>query len=189
MRRNRRPTEEVSSKQSIRFVSKSEAGERDMYIRPYVHMLTEDLHLGVMPIYPSGSPRPVRVNVTPNDPRIQEMLRVSFPTHHGEPRDVTESVSDFIDEVVHVMAYYGTAYYELVYFSESKGAAETRFKLEAISHRNINAFGRFYWQYIPKQALQMMAFEDVKRRFIWLPRERIARFSLPRGLGGFDNVA
>ena len=124
--------EEIDTQRSVRFASRQNSPERDIYSHPFVHMLTEDLHLGVMPISPSRTTRPVRVVVEPDEPRVNEILRKAFPTHRSEPHDVTESVSDFIAEVVHVLAYYGTAYYEIVYFSNENDQESTRFELESL---------------------------------------------------------
>jgi len=175
--------EKPNTRKAIKYYRDGENYSRDLYASLYASMFIEDLHLGIMPIGGRSTNPNFAVKIQPSSKEVEELIRLGLPTHHGEPQDISEAVCDFIDEVVHILAYYGKAYYEIVYFC----ADENKQKIDAFTFENIpnhcikETFG-FYWQYLPKKMIKPNG-ENIKR-FNWLPKKDILVFCIPRQLGG-----
>jgi hypothetical protein len=146
-------------------------------------MLTEDLHLGIMPIGGRSKNPQFQVAIEPADSKVEKLIIDGLPTHHGQPYNLSEAVSDFIEEAAQILAYYGKAYYEIVYYYENKDTKQPiSFTLDSISNYNIHGLFGFFWQFLPKKSMQYD--EEKTSRFIWLPRNRIVQLKLPDVIGG-----
>jgi hypothetical protein len=146
-------------------------------------MLTEDLHLGIMPIGGRTKNPQFKVTIEPADSKVEKLIIDGLPTHHGQPYNLSEAVSEFIGEAAQILAYYGNAYYEIVYYYENESAKRPiSFTLDNISNYNIHGLFGFFWQLLPKKSMQYA--EEKTNRFIWLPRDRIVKLKLPDEIGG-----
>jgi len=172
----------LSSRKSIRYFVENRHTSRDLHSSMYSHMLIEDLHLGIMPIGGHSENPNFKVEVAPESPELENIIRLGLPTHDGEPYNITEAVCDFIEEATHIIACYGKAYYEVVYFyaDETKQKIDS-FQLINIPNSNIKNICGLYWQYVPQRALK---YREYEKRFIWLPRKDIFIISFPKALGG-----
>lgn len=176
--------EKPNTRKSIRYYIADKTPKRDLHTSLYAHMFIEDLYLGIMPIGGRSENPNFTVKIDPPSKEVEELIRLGLPTRHGEPRDITEAVCDFIDEVTQILAYYGKAYYEIVYFY----ADENKQKVDGFIFENIpnhcikETFG-FYWQYLPKKKTEPNG-ENIIKRFNWLPKKDILVFCIPRQLGG-----
>jgi hypothetical protein len=176
--------EKSNTRKAIKYYRTGESYSRDLHASLYAHMFMEDLHLGIMPIGGRSTNPNFAVKIAPSSKEVEELIKLGLPTHHGDPRDITETVCDFIDEVAHILAYYGKAYYEIVYFY----ADENKQKIDGFIFENIpnhcikEAFG-FYWQYLPKKITEPNG-ENIIKRFNWLPKKDILVLCIPRQLGG-----
>ncbi len=155
---------------------------RDVYSSFYNHMLTEDIHLGIMPFGGRTKNELFKVAVKPQDAEIENLIKDSLLTHHGEPYDLKEAICDFIDEAAALLGYDGVAYYEIVYYTTSK--KPTRFELHRIINRNIKDTFGLYWQYIPSAARKYI---ETDKKFIWLPKRRIIKIKFPSIIGGLNS--
>jgi hypothetical protein len=149
-------------------------------------MLTEDLHLGVMPIGWAPDRFKFQCKIEPASSVVEQLLCASFPTHHGQPHYLTEAICDFVEEATHILACFGKAFYEIVYeYNDDARSKIESFRLEHISNTNIHNFGPFYWQLLPANFSRDPLSEETKRgRFIWLPRQNIFVLNFPKELGG-----
>ncbi|MCM8830818.1 MAG: hypothetical protein NC918_01305 [Candidatus Omnitrophica bacterium] len=177
--------EKPNTRKAIKYYRSDENYSRDLHASLYAHMFMEDLHLGIMPIGGRSTNPNFAVKIEPSSKEIEELMKLGLPTHHGEPHDITEAVCDFIDEVAHILAYYGKAYYEIVYFyaDENKQKIDS-FRFENIPNHCIKETFGFYWQYLPKKIIESNG-ENIINRFNWLPKKDILVFCIPRQLGGF----
>lgn len=171
-----------SSRESIEYYISNETSTRNLHGSLYSHMFIEDLHLGIMPIGGRSDNPNFAVKIDPYSTEIGEFIRLGLPTHHGEPRSLTEAVCDFIDMAAHILASHGKAYYELIYFftDDNKNKIEG-FMIENIPNRCIKENLGFYWQLIPNEVLEHK--ENLKR-FIWLSKDDLVVLSIPKELGG-----
>ena len=179
MRRKEAYENELNSRKSIHYFTSEHGKERDLLTSFYGHMLSEDIHLGIMPIGGRTKNKLFKVMLKPQNAEIEDLIKNSLPTHYGDPYDLKEAICDFIDEAAGLLAYYGVAYYEIVYYTASE--KPTRFELQHISSDNIKDMFSFYWQYVPRVALKYM---EEGKRFIWLPRKRIVKIKFPNIIGG-----
>jgi hypothetical protein len=148
-------------------------------------MFIEDIHLGIMPI--GWQPDRFKFNcaVEPQSSSTEEMLKMGFPTHHGDPSYLTEAICDFVEQTTHILASYGKAFYEIVYTYEDEQKTKIDgFKFTHVFNSNINDCFGFRWQYIPKDAQDRFVDDNNKKRFIWLPRKDMFVLRFPRQLGG-----
>lgn len=175
-------TQKPNTRKSVKyFVNRGQ--RRDLYASSYPRMFIEDVHLGIMPIGGRSENPDFAVKVEPLSEEVEELIRLGLPTHHGEPRNITEAVCDFMDEAVHALSYYGKAYYEIVYFYTDENRHKIEgFAVERIPNETVRGKFGFYWQLIPKKALEPG--DKDARRFIRLPREDLLILSFPRELGG-----
>ena len=172
-----------SSRKSIEYYVSDETSSRDLHGSLYTHMFIEDLHLGIMPIGGRSKNPNFIVKIDPPSKEIEELIRLGLPTYHGEPQSLTEAVCDFIDMAAYILASYGKAYYDLVYFftNDDKNNIEG-FMIENVSNRCIKENLGFYWQLIPKEVLEHKG-ENLKR-FVWLSKNDLLVLSIPKVLGG-----
>ena len=175
--------EKPNTRKSIRYYVPDKTPKRDLHTSLYAHMFIEDLHLGIMPIGGRSENPNFAVKIDPPSKEVEELIRLGLHTHHGEPKNITEAICDFIDEAAHILAYYGKAYYEIIYFyaDKSKNRIES-FIIERIPNDNIKDTFGFYWQFIPKKFLEDR--EENLKRFIYLPKQNILVLSIPKVLGG-----
>lgn len=173
--------DEISSEKAVHFMHPKANKERDLTGSLYPHMLIEDVHSGIMPFGGRTNNKNFKITVKPQNPVIEKLLINSFPTYHGNPYDIKETICDFIDEVAYMLAYYGIAYYEIVYYYDNSGKP-TRFEIVRINNTNINEMFGFYWQYIPKSVHRYR--DESNKRFVRLPRKSIVKIVLPNACGG-----
>ena len=109
---------------------------------PFVHMLEEDLHLGIMPIGGRGTEQ-FDVRLAPASPDVSTLVSSAFSTHDSYGSDdLCQSVCNIVEEVAQVVGSYGRAFYEIVYYynDDEKPAA---FSLEYIPTPTVRRiFGR-----------------------------------------------
>jgi len=176
-------TQKPNTRKSVRYYLTHKRPSRDLHASLYADMFIEDLHLGVMPIGGRSENPNFAVKVEPPSKEVEELIRLGLHTHHGEPHNITGAICDFIDEAVHILAYYGKAYYEIIYFYDNGNKNNIEgFKIERIHNDNIKDTFGFYWQFLPKKILKDR--EQYLKRFIWLPKKDLLVLSIPKALGG-----
>ena len=175
--------QEPNTRKSVRYFITDRSSNRDLNISLYAHMFIEDMHLSVMPIGGRSENINFAVNIDPPSKEVEDLIRLGLCTHHGESWNLTKAVCKFIDEAIHMLAYYGKTYYEIIYFytDESKNNIKS-FMIERILNNNIRDTFGFYWQFIPKNILEPE--EEVLKRFIWLPKKDLLVLSIPKAIGG-----
>lgn len=186
MMRRFRADDKPNTQRSIHYYSTRDSGPDTKYTAMYSHMLIEDMHLGIMPIGWQPNRFKFECKVELESSSVEEMLKIGFPTHHGEPRYLTEAICDFVEQSTHILASYGKAFYEIVYtYSDEHKTKIDGFKFNHVFNSNIHSWFGFYWQYIPKDACDRLADNgEDKKRVIWLPPEDMFVLSFPRQLGG-----
>jgi len=175
--------QEPNTRKSVRYFITDKSSNRDLNISLYVHMFIEDMHLSVMPIGGRSKNINFAVNIDPPSKEVENLIRLGLCTHHGESWNLTKIVCKFIDEAIHMLAYYGKTYYEIIYFytDESKNNMKN-FMIERIPNNNIRDTFGFYWQYVPKNIIEPE--EEILKRFIWLPKKDLLVLSIPKAIGG-----
>lgn len=176
-------TQKPNTRKSVRYYLTDKGPSRDLHTSLHAHMFIEDLHLGVMPIGGRSENPNFVVEMEPPSKEVEELIRLGLHTHHGEPHNITEAICDFIDEAVHILAYYGKAYYEIIYFYDDENKNKIgSFEIERIHNDNIKDTFGFYWQFLPKKILKDR--EQNLKRFIWLPKKDLLVLSIPKEIGG-----
>jgi len=191
---------EYTSQKSTRFYVNKKKKAEGFHSSLYTHMLTEDLRLGIMPI----GWQPKRFNfeceLKPKSTDVEKLIREGLPTHHGVPHYFTEAICDFVEEATHIVACYGRALYEIIYVFNNKRRDKVKgFQLTNIPNHSIKSFLGFYWQYIPKEAMEYRArerralqqdeeIEARDKRMVWLPRQCIFALDFPKQLGGTSQL-
>lgn len=175
-----------NSQKSRHYYNPHDSGPDTKYTSMYSHMLIEDIHLGIMPIGWQPDRFKFECRVEPTSPSVEELLKAGFPTHHGDPRYVTEAICDFVDQTTHILICYGKAFYEIVYtYSDEDKTKIDGFRFNHVYNSNIHSWFGLYWQCIPKAARDRLVDDDEdKKRFIWLPPKHMFVLSFPRQLGG-----
>ncbi len=176
-------TQKIHMRKSVKYYLPGKTRGRDLYASSYTRMFIEDMYLGVMPIGGRSENPNFVVRIDPPCKKVEELIKSSLPTRYGKPSSLTEAVCDFISEALHTLAYYGKAYYEVVYCyaDGSKNEIES-FMIEKIANSTIKDTFGFCWQFIPREVLEEK--EETAKRFIWLPKEDLLVLSIPRVLGG-----
>jgi len=176
-------TQKPNTRKSVRYYLTDKSSSRDLHASLYAHMFIEDLHLGAMPIGGRSENPNFAVKVESSSKEVEELIRLGLHTYHVEPHNITKAVCNFIDEAVHILAYYGKAYYEIIYFYNDKNKNKIEgFEIERIHNDNIKDTFGFYWQFLPKKILKDR--EQNLKRFIWLPKKEFLVLSIPKTLGG-----
>lgn len=177
--------EKPNSRKSINYYIQNR-NNSDLETSFYAYMLVEDLHLGIMPIIRRAENSSFKVELNPPSEEIENLIKLSLHTHHTEPWDIEEALCDFIDEAAQIIAYYGKAYYEIVYFyTNNKKSKIESFNIERIHNDNIKDMFGIYWQFIPKTILKER--KELQKRLKFLPREDLLVLSIPKTLGGIKN--
>jgi len=153
-------------------------------------MLIEDMHLGIMPIGWQPDRFKFECKIDPESAAVEELLKMGFPTHHGEPRYLTEAICDFVEQTTHILASCGKAFYEIVYtYSDEQKTKIDGFRFIHVINSNIHNYIGFCWQYVPRDVRDRFTEgEEDKKRFIWLPRKDMFVLSFPRQLGGAHSL-
>lgn len=158
---------------------------RDPHASLYPHMLIEDMHLGIMPIGGKANSEAFGVQLTPASKKAEELVRAGLITHHGEPWDVTEALCDFVDEVAHILATYGKAYYEIIYVYENESRERIEgFMIQVIPNHCIKEAPGICWQYVPRRVFEQSGKDEELKRFVWSFKKDLLTFAIPKELGG-----
>jgi hypothetical protein len=169
-----------STQRAVRYYHPKEQANISMPAQ-FSHMLQEDLHLGIMPIGGRSTRPNFKVSLIPASPGIELMLCEGL-SRSDSTRTLAEALWKFFDEASHVLAIYGRAYYEIVYYSKNDSSI-TGFELNHISNNNIHDTLGFRWQFIPRRQLWEEA-HPKRPKFIYLPNRCLMTLKWPTALGG-----
>ena len=169
------------SQQSIFYYSDLE-GRRDPVLRArpdyfvllYPHMLIEDVALGIMPIGGRVEKKPFRVFVTPQNPRIEELIAEAI-ARRDYRRDFTSAVCDFFHDCAQTIMAFEEATYEIVYLSKPDEGAVVGFELMLIPQQTVIRRRGDIVQYIPAD----VAHKRKVSQYVQLSPERILTFKPP----------
>jgi len=172
-----------NTRKSVRYFLNKKDSERDLYSSLYSFSLIQDIHLNVMPIGGRSENNNFAISIDPPSKEIEELIRLGLCAHRGESWNLSKVVCKFIDEAVHMLAYHGKVYYEIIYFytDESKKNIKS-FMIESIPNNNVKDLFGFCWQYVPKNIIEPE--EKILKRFIWLPKKDLLVLSTPKAIGG-----
>jgi len=176
-------TNRLNTRKAIRYHKTDKSPGGNLYSSFYASMFLEDLRFGITPFGERSKNPEFAVKIEPPSKEMEEIVRLALPTLHWEPHDITEAVCDFIEEAAQILAYYGKAYYEIVYFYADENKLKIDgFRLEPIPNYCMKETFGFYWQYLPKKMAKPD--EENIKRFNWLPKNDLFVLSIPRQLGG-----
>jgi len=155
----------------------------DLHASLYTHMLVEDLHLGIMPIGGKSENADFTVRLEPASIETEAMVSISLPSHFGREIDLTRAVCHFMDEAANILAYFGKAYYEIVYYysDESRSRIEG-FEFESIMKQCVFSPFGIPIQIVPLRVMQER--KDITGPIVLLPRKELMVLSFPKELGG-----
>lgn len=171
-----------STRKSVRYYAPDGSG-RAFQPSLYTHMFVEDLHLAIMPIGGRSENADFAVKLESESKEAEMLVSRALPSHFGREFDLTRAVCHFMDEAVNIIAYYGKAYYEIVYYyGDSSREKIEGFELENIMNRSvISPFG-FPMQILPGRVVDERT--GIARPIILLPKKEMMILSFPRQLGG-----
>ena len=144
-----------------------------------VHMFTEDVHLGVMPIggWRLGD-REFRVVFKGTEKaRDRAEILLSSLARYGSD-DPARLICDVVNEIALYLAWRGRAVYELV-TDEMKGKGDCEISLHDFTSERLIQVPGFYVQRVPRPDR-----EQFKRRFVFIPSREVWEVSMPLCLGG-----
>ncbi len=175
-------TSDVGSdhRRSIAYFPGQERDDADLRLQGYAFMFVRDLPLDVMPYRSSGT-SDFTATVTPEDENTSRWLMELLEMHGHRRWDMEDAISDFVREVVGALAYSGELYFEIVpVAAKGQGGAQQLPQVQLVllpPGKVVKAGGR-YLQLVPRYARQ-----EVGRRFVSIPADRVWRLRLPRILG------
>jgi len=147
----------------------------------YVHMFTEDIRLGIMPIGGRSENPEFAIKLVPYDPITEERIIQGFNHSSYFRSHLVETICDFIERVALNLAYSGKVVYEIVYFyDDEKMNNIVGFTLDQLDINCIRNFGGFYWQLLPKKKIGDRNYT----RFNYARRKDLIIFTFPKSLGG-----
>jgi len=159
---------------------------RDFYRSPSSYMFIEDLRMGIMPIGGRAEKenKDFSIELEPYCEDVENLIIGSLSSRFGTTRDnLNACVSDFINEAAHTLAFFGKAYFEIVfYFSDNLKSEIKKFRIKNILNESINEFFGLYWQFLPKSLIKESQIK--KKRFNVIPKEKLLVLKMPRKLGG-----
>lgn len=142
-----------------------------------VHMFTEDLRLGVMPI--GGRTHKNRTftiqfeGMQDDKQRAIEICR-SIGRDRYRGHDPTAVVCDAVNEIAQCLTWYGRAVYEIV-----REEDRSIFSLYSFTTQRLFKIFRFYIQWIPSADQKVF-----KKRLVVLPSRDVWNIGVPKILGG-----
>lgn len=171
-----------STRKSIRYFN-PERGRRAFQPSLYTHMLVEDLHLGVMPIGGRSDNPDFVVKLVPPSEEVAKLVREALPSSLGREPDLTRAVCHFIDEAANIIAYFGKAFYEIVYyFSDNSRENIEGFEFERIMNPSVFSLFGIHMQVVPREIRNHRS--DLASPIVVLPRGETLVVSFPGQLGG-----
>ena len=143
-------------------------------LNPNVHMFTEDVHLGIIPI---GGITEKQKNFTiALDGKEKERERASYILGDlGEynRHDVHEMACDAIENIARHLAWGGRAVYEIV--KDDDGEVH----VHSFTSRRLMRFPRWFIQIIPRADWQLW-----KKKWVIIPANKVWHIQMPLVLGG-----
>jgi hypothetical protein len=161
--------------QLCRFFSSFSESRREKYSRnTNVHILTEDIHLGIMPIGGRSRNHPgFTITISGNDKSKEEANKLlnSMCSYHRH--SAKELICDVVENIIKIQLYNGISLYEIT--KDSSG----RFQLSNFtSDMLVNLFG-LHFQFVPKSDRKMW-----DRKLIIKTSKSIWKVRMPKVLGG-----
>ncbi|HUU89225.1 MAG TPA: hypothetical protein VMX17_15935 [Candidatus Glassbacteria bacterium] len=177
----------INSRKSIWYPMHYVKSEKLSDFSGYTYMLMEDLRLGIMPIAGRTKDSNFAVKINPPSNDIEELVRIGLKVPSREPRDIAEAVCNFVEETAHIIAYYGKAYYEIVFFyTNEKKSKINGFVFENISNYSMSETMGSYRQFIPKRVIEER-FSDLKGH-IYFDKDELFIICFPKELGGAKKI-
>jgi hypothetical protein len=171
----------TSTRRSLRYF-RSQGQHGRLQPSLYAHMLTEDLHLGIMPIGGKSHNTDFAVVLRPHSEQVEQLVSQALPSHFGREDDLTRALCHFMDEAAGVIAYYGTAFFEIVYYKDANSEKPEAFAFERVVNNGLINFLGVPIQFVPRQAIPSV--NEGSRRFVRLRRRDMMILQIPRELGG-----
>jgi hypothetical protein len=138
-----------SSQVSVRFFSAEERSSkgRDYFDQMYPRMFIEDVTVGLMPIRGRSERRQFDACLLPRGQAAERAIAEALGGRHDW--DLGPALCDFVRDCGQIIMAYGRAVYEIVYLSETAGAAPSAFRLESIRSRTVVRKGNGFVQRVP----------------------------------------
>ena len=173
------------------FQSEERMSQNDAWLSLYGSMFIQDVRLYVMPIGGESRARPdFSIELVPDNPTARSVITYAFAHRDRYHRDVTEAVSEFIEETAFSLAYKGVLYYEIArgdQFVEENGKTEDIenltisgevFKPLHIPGR-VMRLGNYYLQIIPRAE-----WTRTGKKVVVIPASDVWSLQVPSELGG-----
>jgi len=130
------------------YVAEEQASEeRDYFRQMYPRMFIEDVTLGLMPIGGRSERREFGACLLPQGQAAERMVAEALGRSHAW--DLGPALCDFVHNCGQIVMAYGRAVYEIVYLSETTGAAPSGFRLESIRSASVLRKGDGFVQRVP----------------------------------------
>ena len=151
------------------FSSRAQAWSPD----PEVHMFTEDVCLGLMPVGGRTSKKEFAVQLDGAKSHCEAAAAILEQLSEEHSGRLPEIVSSAIEVISRDLAHSGFCYYEIVHTKESIPS------LISISPEGLWKIGGYYVQHVPIDDRH-----EWRRRFSWADASAVWRIRIPASLGG-----
>jgi hypothetical protein len=162
-------TNERPKRQSIAYFSSREG----RILGGHAFLLARDIPLGILPIGGSRRHPEFKVELLPADEDRAAWLNRFLGVGEYERHALDESFVDFIETAAEYIAHYGEVFFEILNDQDGSPA-----ELAPLALGRVLSLPRSYWQIVPKKDR-----DEIGKRFVSIPRDRIWRLTLPRRLG------
>lgn len=145
---------------------------------PYLHMLAEDVGVGIMPIGGRSQRSGFKVRLTPQDGEVEELVILGLGDKHGADA-LAASVCDFVQSCARWIMTFGEAAVEILTLRQKDGNEEVRcFDLAWVPPSSLLRVFGLVFQRVPRDARG----EPSARRLIRIPKKRILTFRPPKDI-------
>ena len=160
--------------QFCRFFKSLKKSQRDtFYKNTNVHIFTEDIHLGIMPIGGKSKNRPdFSVNLTGDEQNKEKAIKLLNSVASNNRLSANELISDALDNIVKSLLYKGFSYYEIT--QDTSGF----FQLGNFTSDRLANFLGLYFQFVPKADRNMW-----NKKFVVKASNSIWKILIPKVLG------
>jgi hypothetical protein len=139
-----------------------------------VHIFTEEIHLGIMPIGGRSENRPdFSINISGDENNKEQANKLLNSLAYHNRFSVNKLVCDVVDNIVKSMLYRGFAYYEIT--QDTSGFFQLG---NFTSDKLVNCLG-LYFQFVPKADRKMW-----NKKFVVKTTNSIWKINIPKALGG-----
>ncbi len=150
----------------------------------YTHMLVEDIATGIIPSSLRSENEGFEVALNTPSRKAEDLLCAGLRSLRlGARRSLRDAVYWFVNDVAYLIAWYGAAFYEVVYHSARTAPQNvTGFTLDVVPNHSVFYVFGSYWQFVPKGVRDRYLLNA--RTLTRLRPDELLVLPMPKQLGG-----